>query len=146
VRRAHVAAFLRLVAGAEQVLTGPEQSAVAARLEAEGGNLRAAMHWTIRHRETGWACCFGWELWRYWLARGAYTEGRAWLAAILALDGIGVSPRYGHVLLAAGALAVDQRDHDTARAHLERGLAVGQASGDRALVASVLAQLGRLAR
>jgi tetratricopeptide (TPR) repeat protein len=119
---------------------------VAACLEAEEENLRAAMRWAICRRELAWALCFGWELWRYWLARGAYTEGRAWLAAILALDGAIDSPQYGHVSLAAGALAIDQRDQGAARIHLERGLALGHASGDRALVASILAQLGRLAR
>ena len=145
--RAHTAYFRTVVAGMERALTGPAQATATARLAADLENLRAAMRWTVTHGETGWGLEFGWELWRFWLERGDYTEGRAWLTQFLAPAGAAArGTLYGRAAFAAGALAVDQRDLDAARVHLEQALAIGTTHEDRALVASVSAQLGRLAR
>lgn len=146
IRRAHAAYYRALVAGMERTLTGPEQIAATALLAADIENVRAAMHWTVTHHETAWGLAFGWELWRFWLERGDYTEGRAWLARFLAPDDAAHQSLFGHVMFAAGALAVDQQDLEASRAYLDRARAVGTAREDRALVASVDAQLGRLAR
>ncbi len=146
IRRAHAAYYHALVMGMERTLAGSEQMAASARLAADIDNVRAAMHWTVTHHETAWGLAFGWEIWRFWLERGDYTEGRAWLVRFLAPDDAAHQSLFGHVAFAAGALAVDQQDLGAAHAYLDRARAVATARADRALVASVDAQLGRLAR
>jgi predicted ATPase/DNA-binding SARP family transcriptional activator len=52
-------------------------------LDVEHDNLRAAMSWSLQHRSDR-ALELAVALWRYWLARGFFVEGRRWLEAALA--------------------------------------------------------------
>jgi predicted ATPase len=147
VAQAHAACFLCLVGTMEERLTGPDQVAVAARLDAEYENLRSAMRWVVTHGHTEFGLRFGLGLWRFWLARGWHTEGRKWLAKFLGLaQAKEHTVLYGSARVAAGALAVDQCDHDAAREHLSASLVIASETGDRALMATAHAQLGRWAR
>jgi len=65
----------------------PEQSpnvldVVPATLDVEHDNLRVALRWALRH-EPATALRLAVALWRYWLARGLFAEGRRWLEAVL---------------------------------------------------------------
>lgn len=147
VARAHGDYCLSLVHGTESAMTGPEQSAISARLRSDCENLRAAMRRAADHGEAEAGLRFGWELWRFWLARGWYTEGRAWLAEFLRSTAAErYSPLYESVLFASGALAVDQRDYHAAETCLMRSLEIATAADNDALVAATHGQLGRLAR
>lgn len=145
--RAHADLFLALVRGTEGAMTGAEQPATIARVRGDYENLRTAMQWFTNRGEAEAGLQFGWELWRFWLARGWYTEGRGWLATFLRIAGAErYAPLYESVLFAAGALAVDQRDHRAAESCLTRSLHIATAAHNDALVAATHAQLGRLAR
>ena len=50
--------------------------------EAEHDNLRAALSWTLEQREAEPARLAG-ALWRFWITRGYYEEGRRWFEGAL---------------------------------------------------------------
>jgi predicted ATPase/DNA-binding SARP family transcriptional activator len=52
-------------------------------VDLEHDNLRAALTWALEH-ESAAALRLALALWRYWLARGLFAEGRRWLEAALA--------------------------------------------------------------
>ena len=89
-RRRGVAAApsaLRLVRRRSREARDPEQSpnvldVVPATLDVEHDNLRVALRWALRH-EPATALRLAVALWRYWLARGLFAEGRRWLEAVL---------------------------------------------------------------
>jgi predicted ATPase/DNA-binding SARP family transcriptional activator len=56
---------------------------VPASLDVEHDNLRAALAWALAH-EPPTALRLAVALWRYWLARGLFAEGRQWLETVLA--------------------------------------------------------------
>jgi predicted ATPase/DNA-binding CsgD family transcriptional regulator len=51
----------------------------ARRLETDQGNLRAALHWSIRRRRPELACQLAIAGYAFWYLRGRFAEGKAWL-------------------------------------------------------------------
>jgi tetratricopeptide (TPR) repeat protein len=85
IRRQHAQFFLELAETAERYLRGPEGLKWRQRLEAESGNLQAALAWCAATPERGdhllrlvGALAYWWE------DRGSWSEGRGWLEAALA--------------------------------------------------------------
>src|SRR5205814_1827079 len=85
IQRRHAAFYVGTAEAAEPQLTGPQQAAVAQQLETEHDNLRAALRWAAESQsaETGWR--LGGALYRFWILRGYFSEGRERLASLLAL-------------------------------------------------------------
>jgi DNA-binding CsgD family transcriptional regulator len=114
-------------------------------LDRELDNLRAALQWCIDAGDAESGLELVGNLWRYWLVRGLFTEGRTWLAEVLDLplakDG---TPMRAHALSAAGELAYHQGDYASAEALQRESLAVYRALNDRRGVAVALDNLGRL--
>jgi len=143
----HLAYFLSLAEEAEPLLAGTDQQAWLHRLELENDNLRAAMAWS---GSVGGDAVAGLRLagalWRFWYFRGYLSEGRSWLAKLLAAvpHGHAVAAR-AKALTWAGALAMDQGDYPAARAQCEEGLTLLQQLGDRRGIADSLSNLGALA-
>jgi predicted ATPase/DNA-binding SARP family transcriptional activator len=144
--RRHAESFAELAERAEPALKTEEQTVWLERLEAEIGNLRAAISWSLEavDPEPGLRLCPA--LTQFWFTRGYYVEAGHWFdAATARLDG--ASPRLaGRVLRAAGRTALFLGDDDKARALLERALTVARESGDRETAAKALLSLGDLAR
>lgn len=92
VRRRHATYYRDLAERAEPELTGPDQAHWLAGLEAELGNLRAALNWALRHGEPGIGLHLAVALWRFWYTRGYPMEGRDWLEAALAHAPAGGAP------------------------------------------------------
>ena len=84
VERRHATCFLALAEEAEQHLTGGDQQAWFARLESAHENLRAALAWARDSGEGETGLRLAASLGLFWYVRGHYTEGRAWLEALLA--------------------------------------------------------------
>ncbi|HEY8743065.1 MAG TPA: tetratricopeptide repeat protein [Chloroflexota bacterium] len=146
-RRRHAAYYLRLADQAVSGLAGPEHALGLVRLEAEHDNLRGALRWSIDSQDTAIGLRLGGLLWRFWWRRGHLSEGRAWLADLLALPGAATRDRLrGDALVSAGLLALWHGDYDTARVQLEEGCAIGQEIGDQRIVAYARTFLGRVAR
>jgi predicted ATPase/DNA-binding SARP family transcriptional activator len=144
VRNAHAAYYLALAERAEPELTGPEQGVWFDRLEAEHGNLRAALGWSLERGESELALRLGAALWRFWMGRGYFTEGRQWLGRALEYKDAPL-PLRAAVLTAAGSLAEHHNDYGPAQALHTQALAAWRAIGDRRQEAAALDSLGNVA-
>jgi len=128
-------------------LRGGDQVSWYGRIEAEIGNLRAALEW-CRDDPQGAepalriAAGLGW----FWAVRGYNREGRQWIGEILARTSFEPSATLATVLLAAGNMAYRQDDLETARRYYQQSLEVRRAIGDEANVAGVLGSLGNVAQ
>ena len=145
VRDRHLAHFLALAEEAEPALKGADQATWIDRLEAEHDNLRAALGWA---REAGAAevgLRLAGALWRFWLMRGHFHEGRAWLEGALAgAEGAAPNAR-AEALQGAGVLAAEQGDYGRAAASFTGSLALRREMGDRRGSARTLSNLGIVA-
>ena len=146
IRRVHAGHCLALVEEVAPNTWGSEQARWLERLEAELGNLRAALEWAIDRAETLTALTLGICLEKLWDTRGYLSEGRQWLerASALPMDGIRPGSR-AQALSNAGSLAQAQGELEGARALQERALAIIRAvdtEGGRRGTAHVLNRLG----
>jgi non-specific serine/threonine protein kinase len=144
--RAHASWFVGFAEDAMRELRGPKRPGWTTRLEQEQGNLRAAIEWATATGDAPVGLRLGAALWRFWINRGAYAEGRAHLARLLALPR-GASPgaERANALTAAGVLAREQGDLAAAQAHHEEALAIRRQLGDGPGVAAALNTLGLVA-
>jgi predicted ATPase/DNA-binding CsgD family transcriptional regulator len=145
VRGRHADFFLRLAERAEPALSGPDQGEWIDRLDAEVGNLRAAMAWFQGAEDTEADLRLASALWGFCHARGYYEMGRAWLEDALAKSGDPTPLRAG-ALNGAGLLAFLQCDYGRAGERLEQSLTLYEDLADRRGVAGVKDVLGGVAR
>ena len=122
VRRRHAEHYAALAERAATELWGPDQAAWLARLDAELGNMRAALAWVATAGgagagETGLRLAGA--LWRFWGRRGRAGEGRAHLERLLA-GGAGAPAVRARGLFANAYLAWRQGDLGAARARGRR--------------------------
>jgi non-specific serine/threonine protein kinase len=144
VKRAHAAHYLEESEAIAPRLKGPEQGHWLDRLEADHGNLRAAMRWFEQAGEPVAALRIAGALFLFWWVRGHLSEGRGWYDRLLAAaSGQDVAPAVrARALSGAGALAQLQRDLDRAAALLAEGLTAARRSGDVREIADALNALG----
>ena len=140
-RRCHAEYYLELAEAVEPNLRSAQQVAWGSRLEREHDNLRAALRWFISRGDVEKGLSMGGALWRFWGFCGHILEGRALLAALLALPGGGERPR-AKALLGAGWLAHMLSDGDVAAALCERSAALYREVGDRWGLAFALSYSG----
>ncbi|MGB3306272.1 MAG: tetratricopeptide repeat protein [Thermomicrobiales bacterium] len=141
-RAAHAEYYRRLAESVEPHLTGAGQHSAFDQLEAEWDNLRAALDWSLAAGTPRIALEVCARIWRFWSVRGLATEGRIWMQRTLAANEDDRSPLRVAALLAAGHLAEDQNDLDTALDHLEQSLALARAIGDDPGITRALAGIG----
>ena len=142
-RDAHGAYFLRLAEWAGPELSGPNQVAFKAILEADIANIRAALDWFVATDDAGSALrligAIGWLL-----STAPYLqEAQERFAAILGMSGADEHPAALAVALtSAGDVADWQGDFDLGRLRFERALALFRELDDQSRIASVLRALG----
>lgn len=149
-RERHAASFLAMAEATQPRFLGPEYQAQSARLDAEHGNLRAALRWASESGDV----CTGLRLvgalsWFWWMG-GYLEEGRRWAEGLLSepFDASRAdcdSARAG-ALWAAGELAFVQGQLAPAAERFEESLALYRRLGDDAGIVAVLAELGQVAR
>ncbi|HEV3351848.1 MAG TPA: tetratricopeptide repeat protein [Acidimicrobiales bacterium] len=146
-RRRHLEFFAELVRRGESELTGPDQAAWLARFAVEYDNVRAALDWAGSGAAgSGLLVDMAGCLWRFWLVRGPWREGRTWIARGLEVDGDAAPASVkAKALAASGGLAIEQGDLDAAQPFLDESLALWQQLGDMAGTAHALNHLGTLA-
>lgn len=107
--------YAHLAEAAESGLSGDQQQRWLNSLEREHDNLRAALGWGCDHVGTPaqLAAQVAAHIWRFWLVRGHYAEGRRWLEQILARAAPDEEIRI-RLLYGAGVLARLQLDLDAA--------------------------------
>ena len=126
-------------------LLGPRQTDWLNRLEADHDNLRAALDWLAHAAEPEAFLRLARSLSLFWLFRGPYEEGRAWLERALARDGETSHLLRRDALFGLGLLAVNQDDVARAESCFGESLALSQAHGDPAGVAYGWIGLGLVA-
>ena len=125
----------------------PAQGPWLARLGREHDNLRAAVRRCIETGDAELGLRLAGALWMFWYVGGDATEGRALLAALLALpDAAAATAARAESLLGAGQLATAQGDYAAARGSLAESLALYRALGDGWGTAEALLAAGFVAR
>jgi predicted ATPase/class 3 adenylate cyclase len=109
----HALHFTRVAEEIEPRLTGADRAIWLDRLDREHENVRTALDWCARSRSPEGLRLAG-AMWRFWLARGHWTEGRRWLSQMLETFRDEETAPRAKAFLGAGALAFNQRDHDAA--------------------------------
>jgi excisionase family DNA binding protein len=99
------------------------------RLDQERGNIRAGLAWAMTSRDADSALRLTSALAEYWLLRGDFTEGRAWLNEALQLPASQPSAR-ASALYGAAVLAGSQGDYELSLAMGRESLALAEARGD----------------
>jgi predicted ATPase len=125
------------------------------QLEEEHDNLRAALRWAVRVRESETATRLALALWRFWNLGSHPSEGRRWLEAVLALEGaedraVGAEPplparRRAFLRLVTGILSAAQGDDDRAVELYEESLTFYERLGHRKGTSGPLRELGAAA-
>ena len=117
---AHARWCIGLVHATSPKLTGDDPGVAMAELEADLGNLRAAMRWALERRDAATALAIGSGLWHFWWYRGASAEGRRWLDEALGIDAELSPALRAAALYARGQLAQEGGDYTSSIADLER--------------------------
>jgi predicted ATPase/WD40 repeat protein/transcriptional regulator with XRE-family HTH domain len=149
-RDRHLAWCVMLAEEAESELRGVNQAAWLARLEREHSNLRAALHWAMDQGKGAPGLGISRGLWLFWRHHGHLSEGRRWLAALLALQTddaeIAIAVTHPPSVKAAAWLASDELDFAQEAALLQRGIALRRARGQADGLTDVLISGPRQAR
>ncbi|MFN2469898.1 MAG: tetratricopeptide repeat protein [Gaiellaceae bacterium] len=142
-RTRHSDHFAALAERGAEELSGPDQAAWLRRLEEEHSNVRAALDRLIEAGAADRALGLADSMWRFWAGHGHMTEGRARLAAALALGG-SPGPR-GMALRAAGAIARLQGDLRDAERFLAQAIDCAEEAHDELAGARAKQTLGNVA-
>jgi tetratricopeptide (TPR) repeat protein len=145
VRREHARWCVGLAEEAEAGSNGSSPAESLDHIEADYGNLRAALRWTLACGDTGVGLRLGGALWWFWYARGHLTEGRMWLEGHLSGNGFAPTRIKGRALNCAGWIAIFQGDFEGAKALVEDALVLFRGLGDEEGVATSLTLLGCVA-
>jgi predicted ATPase/class 3 adenylate cyclase len=136
--------FLALAEEAEPQLQGAVQAAWCERLETEHDNFRTALDWCVCEPggdvEAGLRLAAA--LWRFWVVRGYFLEGRQRLTAAAARAGNDATNLRAKALTVAGTLAYYQADLKQAQALCEESLALAREGGHQWSMAVSLVILG----
>jgi len=149
----HASYFAEYAEKASGELTGPDQSRWLEALEEDHDNLRAAIDWGsaaergAAREPAVLALRLAASLWRFWLVRGYFREGRTRLAASVSLEGAReADPKVrAKALRGAAVLARVQADYERARKLIEESLGLERPGFDQAGMAESLQELGNIA-
>src|SRR5215469_13371754 len=140
-RFAHRDYYLALAEAAAPQLIGADQAAWLDRLDAELGNLRAAIAFSQAQPDPEPGLRLTASLWVYWQARGHAAEAVGALRALLdAPAAQGATLPRAQALGAAAHLLQLTGDYTIAGAYCEQALAIARAAGDDYLVAELLTE------
>ena len=144
--RRHAAYYLALAEQAGPALTGPEAVAWLARLDAEHGNLRAALRWAREQDDGAAALRLAAALWPFWQQRGHLSEGRRWLREGLDRPAAAAPSVRVNGLAGAAQLAMDQAAYGEAAERCAQAVELARGLGDPRVLAAALNTRGLLAR
>ena len=146
-RQRHVDYFLSFAEEAAHGFFSPATAFWLDRVESDHANLRTALRWCLARKDAERGLRLAAALWSFWYVRGHATEGRALLAALLALpEAATASTPRAQALLGAGQLALTQGDHMAAWASLQESIALHRVMGDERGTAAALLGAGFVAR
>jgi predicted ATPase/DNA-binding SARP family transcriptional activator len=142
IHRWHADYYCRLAEESAALLETGEQLTALRRLERDEDNVRAVLRWSLATGATTIALRVTAALWHHWEMTSRFTEGRRWLADVLAVAGQADGHLRARVCSGAGTLAFRQEDYDSAlRWHVE-ALELYRQTGDQAGMAFSLNNIG----
>ena len=119
VGRRHAVFYRALAEQADRPLRGPGQNQWLERLQAEAGNLAAAVHWYLAHDRGPLPHLFR-VLWPFWSRRDHEREARPWVEQLVPAAGTLGPQARAELAWVAAVLAVDTGDDDAALAARQR--------------------------
>ena len=138
-RAAHRDYYLALAEAAAPQLMAHDQAAWLDRLDAELGNLRAAIAFSLTQPDPEPGLRLAASLRVYWRVRGQFTEGADALQTLLHMPAAqGTTLPRARALAAAANLLQQTGGYATAEGYYEEALAIARAAGDEYLVADLL--------
>ena len=138
-QRQHAELYARLTDDARDRLTGPDSREWLDRLEADHGNLRAALAWAHAEQRTDVGLRILAGAWRFWQRRGYLGEGLEQARRLLDQADDTLNPTLLlPALEAAGGLAYWVGDQDQAAVWYDRWIDLARATGDRSSEAAAL--------
>ncbi len=138
-RRAHREYYLALAEAAAPHLVGPGQAEWLDRLDAELGNLRAAIAFSMTQPDPEPGLRLAASLRVYWAARGHAAEGAEALRALADAPTVqGATLARARALVAAAHLLGQAGSYAVAWNYCQEALAIAGAAGDERLVADLL--------
>jgi hypothetical protein len=141
----HAAHVLRMVRAARSAWQSTQQPVWLRRLEAEHGNIRAALQWSIERGDAATAVRLAGSLYPLWDRHGHYREGRYWLTRALALPAPVPPVVRARALDSLAGLAVLQGDLAAAAAAAAESAETSRAAGDGVGTAGALTTSGLVA-
>lgn len=142
-RARHARYYETLVERAAPRLERADLSIWLSRLTRDRANVSSTLAWAVESGEIERALRLASDLWPFWFMRGALTEGRERIEALLAVDAGHVDPAVRAAALnAAGALARYQRDYAAAESLVAEALAIRRSVDDAKAIADSLNNLG----
>ncbi|WP_162448906.1 tetratricopeptide repeat protein [Phytoactinopolyspora mesophila] len=147
---AHLSYYAQLAVDAEPELNEPDRWIRLRELDAEFGNMRAAMRRALSHQQHEQALRLAGALYPFAYLRGYYSTGRAWLeTALAAARAQPQSPEpamLAKAMCGSGYLAFLQCEYDVAVARLEAAVELYRQHSDQQGTAVSLRYLGSVAR
>lgn len=115
------------------------------RLSIEHDNLRAALRWLIDRDEAERALAMSTHLWRFWQIRSHLSEGRRWIAEVLAMPGAQARTAVRvRALIALGSITYWQNDWPATQRFYDEALTIARELGDPGLMAEAAYNSGFL--
>ena len=137
-QRAHATYFLDLAERAEPGLAGGKHAAWLDRLEPEFANVQAVLDWALEWGEIELAVRLGSALWWFMWLRGHFTEMRWRLDQALARRSLLPASLQANLLIARGAIASMDGEHERAMGLYQEALDVEREGLDERQVTQVL--------
>lgn len=137
-QRGHALYFLELAERAEAGLAGKRQGMWLDRLEPEFANVQAVLDWALEWGEIELAVRLGSALWWFMWLRGHFTEMRWRLDQALARRTLLPAPLRANLLIARGAIASVNGEHERAMTLYQEALEVERERLDVRQVTQVL--------
>lgn len=142
IERAHAEHFRSLAESAGPQLSLPNQGDVLVHLERDHDNVRAALRYALKNRDTELAMRLGTAMVPFWYAHGHLGEGYRWMERVVGLTG-SVSPRVRmNALSRAGFIAASVSEFERAGEWSQAALALARQLGDEDEIVSALLALG----
>ena len=150
----HTEYYTILAETAEPHLRGAEQGAWLRRLEAEQDNFRTVRRWCAANlpdnaegtaARVEYGLRLAGALWRFWMIRGYFQEGRAWLEESLTQGAHGPPAVRAKALNGLAGLACYQHDYAAARPLYEECLRLHQEGSNEKGIAATLNNMGLVA-
>jgi predicted ATPase/DNA-binding CsgD family transcriptional regulator len=143
-RQRHAAHYLSC---AERAEAEPPNAQIVDELEADQGNLRAALRWYLDTGDVDGALRLAGALWwRLWSVTGQLAEARSWLEEALAIGAAQRTVARARALAGAGILRYHQNDYAVAAQLCADSLELCDALGDRGAAGDAFTGLALVAR